>query len=181
MESAHILDQFLQEVERRAFGMALSETNNRDDALEIVQETMTKFVEKYAHKPKGEWAPLFYRVLKNQTLDFFRRSKVRNRWRVFFREQPSNASKPTEMLQAMQDPSAIDPLQDIAGKSAIEQLQIALQQLPERQRQVFYLRLWEGLDVQQTASALEITEGSVKTHYSRAIHRLREQLQGHWP
>ena len=181
MESAQALDRFLQQVERRALGMAIIATRNRDDGLEIVQETMLKFAENYAHKPSAEWAPLFFRVLQNQTRDWHRRNRVRSRWRVWFRDKPMDETIEADNVENLHNPHSRDPLVELTNMNALEQLHYAWQQLPSRQQEVFLLRAWEGLNVAQTALAMEISEGSVKTHYSRAIHQLRTQLEGYLP
>lgn len=165
------LNQFLASVERRALVIAELSTRNRDEALDLVQDAMLAFVRRYAKKPRGEWAPLFYRVLQNKLRDWARRSSVRNRWRVWFRHDSAEEGDP---IQSMPDPRARLPEHIIDNQAALETLASAIGALPARQRQAVLLRVWEGLDVTETALAMGCSAGSVKTHLSRGLGRLRQ-------
>ncbi len=171
-----MLNLFLAGVERRAFRMARLATSDDDEALDLVQDAMLAFVSRYAGKPDGEWAPLFHRTLQNRIVDWHRHSSVRNRFRVWFggREEGYNGSDPLENVADQRSPDPAASLQRRQLGAAIES---AVSKLPLRQRQAFLLRAWEGLDTAQTAFAMGCSEGSVKTHYSRAVHTLRDLLE----
>jgi len=139
---------------------------------------MFKLVEKYADREEQEWTSLFYRILHNRINDWHRRNGVRNRYRSWL----GNAKEENEdPIQVAPDPHGRSPDMESQTKESMDKLQIALEGLPARQQQAFLLRAWEGLDVRQTATAMSCAEGSVKTHYSRAIHSLRAKLGEHWP
>jgi RNA polymerase sigma-70 factor (ECF subfamily) len=171
------LDQFLKSVERRALRMAEFATSNRDEALDLVQDAMFGFVRHYAAKPATEWPPLFYRVLDSRLNDWHRRRQVRNRWLSVFTRDPQDDE--TDEIAQAPDPNDPGPLLRLAGGEAARELDTALQRLPLRQRQAFLLRIWEGLDVAGTANAMRCSEGSVKTHLSRALTALRRALEDH--
>ncbi len=173
------LDAFLREVEARAFRIAQVSVRDRDDALDIVQESMIRLATKYGDRPADQWPPLFFRILTNRVRDWHRRAAVRNRVLSFFGGQDENSDRPDPIATA---PGPIDdePSELLAGREAAAQLDAALRQLPERQRQAFMLRNFENLDVRQTATAMGCSEGSVKTHHSRAVARLRDLLGEHW-
>lgn len=173
-----LLDKFLQSVQSRGFRIAQIATGNAEDALDLVQETMFKLVEKYADKAENEWTPLFYRILHSRINDWHRRNKVRNRHRSWLSSAGEEGEDP---IQTAPDPRDRSPHTETQTNESMEKLQQALESLPPRQQQAFLLRAWEGLDVRQTASAMACAEGSVKTHYSRAVHSLRNQLGEHWP
>ncbi len=175
------LDGFLRQIERKALRMAELATRNVDDALELVQEAMLGFVRHYADKPQGDWPPLFYKVLDSRLLDFHRRRQVRSRWMVFFSDNRRAATEVDEVdaLQAAPDHEGARPPQQLEGSQAMADLQQALGQLPDRQRQAFLLRHWEGFDSSTTARIMGCSEGSVKTHLSRALHALRQRLEDH--
>jgi RNA polymerase sigma-70 factor (ECF subfamily) len=172
------LDQFLKSIERRALRMAELATNNRDEALDLVQDAMFGFVRHYAAKPAADWAPLFYRVLDSRLNDWHRRRKVRGRWLAAWTRNSDDDDERDEIAQA---PDANDPgpLLRLAGDEAGQALNAALARLPLRQRQAFLLRVWEGFDVADTASTMRCSEGSVKTHLSRALAALRRELEDH--
>ncbi len=172
------MDKFLQNVQSRAFRIAQIGTGNVEDALDLVQEAMFKLVEKYADRPENEWTPLFYRILNSRISDWHRRNKVRNRYRSWLGGIDEDGEDP---IQTAPDPHPRTPESESQADESMEKLQEALNGLPLRQQQAFLLRAWEGLDVKQTAAAMSCAEGSVKTHYSRAIHSLRDQLGEHWP
>ncbi len=168
------LDRFLREVERRALRIAEFGCGNRDTALDIVQDAMFGFVRHYAGRPSAEWAPLFHRVLDSRLNDWHRRQRVRGRWMFsFMRAADDDGDDP---IDAVADGSEPGPLGRLADGEAGVVLETALRELPRRQRQAFLLRMWEGLDVADTALAMRCSEGSVKTHLSRALNRLRQRL-----
>lgn len=178
---ARDLDQFLAEHERRAFRMAMIATGEQADALDIVQDAMLKLVRRYAHKPKTEWPALFHRIMQNAIKDWFRREKVRRRWRQWLRRDQDSEEHDAapDPLEQVEQPGSHQPDEMLRQQLAMEKLDELLNQLPLRQQQAFLLRQWEGLDVAATAQAMGISEGSVKTHYSRAVHSLRAQLEEH--
>ncbi len=161
--------------------MAEIATGNREDALDLVQDAMLGLVKSYGNRDAADWPPLFYRILQSRIRDWYRRNRVRNRFRVWLGGLRGDDDEGrTDAIQALPDTRPGVERQAI-GEDAMAQLQDALQDLPLRQQQAFLLRAWEGMDVSATAFAMGCSEGSVKTHYSRAVHRLREQLEGHWP
>ncbi len=178
LNSSILLDNFLQGVQSRAFRIAQIATGNSEDALDLVQDAMFKLVEKYADREEQEWTPLFYRILHSRINDWHRRNTVRNRHRSWFSNTDEDGEDP---IQTAPDPYGRSPESETETNESMDKLQIALEGLPARQQQAFLLRAWEGLDVRQTATAMACAEGSVKTHYSRAIHSLRAQLGEHWP
>lgn len=177
LKETEALDQFLRSVQSRAYRIAQIATSHSDDALDIVQDTMFKLVEKYGDKPSTDWPPLFYRILNSKINDWYRRNSVRNRHRVWLTPEHENGEDP---IQTAPDTRNQTPEVENVISEGMEKLQSVLQMLPPRQQQAFLLRAWEGLDVKQTALAMDCAQGSVKTHYSRAIHSMREQLGEHW-
>jgi RNA polymerase sigma-70 factor (ECF subfamily) len=173
------LNRFLADVERRALRIAEIAVRDRDEALDLVQDAMIRLVRSYSDRPENEWTPLFYRILKNGIRDWHRRQKVRNRVMVWFgRGAPGDDEY--DVVAAAPDPDGRTPDEELAGRETLERLEWAVHRLPTRQREAFMLRTFEGLDVAGTALAMGCSEGSVKTHYSRAVHTLREQLGEHW-
>jgi RNA polymerase sigma-70 factor, ECF subfamily len=176
LESRAAIEAFLREVESRAYRIAVLGVRDREEAFDIVQDAMIRLVRRYSRRPSHEWRPLFYRILQNRIRDVQRRRKVRSRVLSFFGGVESEEFDP---LVAAPAPESDDPLEQVVASDAMLALEQALAQLPGRQREAFMLRNFEGLDVAQTARAMSCTEGSVKTHYSRAVHRLREMLKEH--
>jgi len=172
------LNQFLAGVERRALRMAEIAVRDRDDALDLVQEAMIKLARNYATRPSTEWAPLFFRILQNGIRDWHRRQKVRNRVMVWFGRSTSDDD--FDITANLPDPSGRTPDEQLQTSEAMQQLELAVLNLPDRQREAFMLRTFQGLDVAATATAMGCSDGSVKTHYSRAIHSLRDTLGEHW-
>lgn len=173
------LNSFFADVEARALRIAEIAVRNRDDALDLVQDAMIRLARKYADRPAAEWTPLFYRILQNRVRDFQRRQAVRNRVMVWFGRAGSDGDE-FDPVALAPDPDGPTPDEALESVEAMRQLAAALTELPARQREAFVLRNFEGLDVAQTAVAMAVSEGSVKTHYSRAVHRLREALGDHW-
>jgi RNA polymerase sigma-70 factor (ECF subfamily) len=176
LDSGIAMEAFLREVETRAFRIALVSVRDRDEALDIVQDSMIRLVRRYARRASDEWRPLFYRILQNRIRDSQRRRTVRSRVLSFFGGIDEGEYDPIVDAAA---PSTANPLEELEQLDAMQALEQALRALPARQREAFTLRNFEGLDVAQTAAAMGCTEGSVKTHYSRAVHRLRELLGEH--
>ena len=168
------MDAFLRSVERRAFIVAKMATNNDEDALDIVQDAMFKLVEKYSHLTDKEWGGYFYRILHNKINDWYRREKVRRRWRVFFNTKSGGNEVDIENLVPQQ--SVREPEQFVYGGEISDEMLRAINLLPLRQQQAVTLRIWEGFSVAETAKIMGCSEGSVKTHLSRAVHRLRDIL-----
>ncbi len=170
------MQQFLASIEGRAFRIAQFATHNRDDALELVQETMMKLVQKYADSASTEWSALFHSILQSRIRDWHRRQLVRNRFRHWFAQDDDDAEDQLE-----QSPAAAisDPAMRLGNEQFVERLQVELDALPYRQQQVFLLRVWEGLDVADTAAAMGCSESAVKTHHARALEKLRGKLEEH--
>jgi len=173
------LNQLLAEVERRALRIAEIAVRNRDEALDLVQDAMIKLVRNYANRDTDEWAPLFYRILQNGIRDWHRRQAVRNRVMVWF-GRSKDKDKEFVAVAAALDPAGRTPDEQLQSREAMQTLELAIAELPARQREAFVLRTCEGLNVAGTASVMGCGEGSVKTHYSRAVHSLREKLGEHW-
>ena len=173
------LNQFFAEVERRALRFAEIAVRDRDEALDLVQDAMIKLARHYAEQPKEEWTPLFYRILQNRIRDWHRRQAVRNRVMVWF-GRGAQADNDFDPVAQAPDPAGRTPDEQIETQEAMQRLEDAVGRLPARQREAFMLRTFEGLDVAGTATAMGCSEGSVKTHYSRAVHTLRDALGDHW-
>jgi len=175
LDTTQALDQFLAGIERRAFRMAMVATGSHSDALDIVQDAMLKLVQRYRNRPQTEWGPLFHTILQSRIRDWYRRSKIRNRWRQFF---GGGATANETSIEDFADPAPQQTETRAENKQMINTLEIALHQLPARQQQAFLLRAWEELSVKETAKAMGCSVGSVKTHFSRAVHSLRDTLGG---
>lgn len=177
LDAAARMEAFLREVEARAYRITCITVWDRDEALDIVQDSMIRLVRRYADRPSVEWTPLFYRILKNRTRDWHRRQAVRSKVLSLF---TVNEQTGDDIIASAPSPEADNPAEQLQRDDAMEALEHALKRLPARQREAFVLRNFEGLDVQQTAVAMGCSDGSVKTHYSRAVRRLREFLEDHW-
>jgi len=166
------LDEFLAGVERRAFRVAELALGHREDALDAVQEAMIRLL-RYEQRPAQEWSPLFWGILRRQLADRHRRNAVRRRVMTWLGRQEPDAPDPLEMLP---DPGA-DPLRRLQDERRWEAMGRAVRKLPRRQRECWLLRELQGLDVAETAAAMACSEGSVKTHLSRAMAALRRELE----
>lgn len=173
------LNRFLAEVEKRALRIAEISVRDRDEALDLVQDAMIKLARKYADRSSDEWTPLFYRILQNGVRDWHRRQLVRNRVMVWFR-RPGVEDNDYDVVASAPDPKGRTPDEQLQSQEAMQCLEVAVGELPARQREAFMLRTFEGLSVAGTATSMGCSEGSVKTHYSRAVHSLRESLGEHW-
>ena len=171
------MDEFLQSIERRAFHMARMATGSRDDALDIVQDAMFKLVEKYSAKSASEWRPLFYRILNRKITDHYRRNAVKNRLFSLASFGMKTSDEGADLIDRAEGRKSDAPDQTVARELQMEILSKAVAQLPGRQRQAFMLRCWDGMSTAITAETMGCSQGSVKTHYSRAIHSLRASLE----
>lgn len=182
LASASELNQFLGSIERRAYKHALFAVRDEQAALDIVQDSMMKLAEKYGEQPIAELPLVFQRILQNTIHDYYRRQKVRNTWVSLFSSlgskyeeddfDPLDNLEDADNASTPQTPS--DSLQQKQTMAAIDQ---AMKKLPARQREAFLLRYWEGLDEKDTALVMGCSNGSVKTHCSRATHALSKLLQ----
>ena len=175
------LNDFLASVELRAFRIARITLRHEDDALDVVQDAMLQLARAYGARPVDEWKPLFYRILENRIRDVQRRRMVRNKviaWLPFRKGEEEDEAMPDPVERAAShDPT---PVRRLELDEAMVALEAAVQALPHRQRQAFLLRSLEGMDVAQTAAAMGCSEGSVKTHYFRALNTLRAHLGEFW-
>jgi RNA polymerase sigma-70 factor (ECF subfamily) len=179
LEQARALDLFLLSVEKRAFRIARIAVRHDDDALDIVQDAMLQLARRYGTRPSEEWRPLFYRILQNRIRDCQRRRKVRARIIAWWPGRRADGEETADPYECIPDAGG-QPPDLLKTDQALQTLERALAQLPRRQQQVFMLRNFEGMDVADTAAAMGCSEGSVKTHYSRAVHTLRERLDNVW-
>ena len=183
MATALELDQFLARIERKAFKQAVYAVREEQAALDLVQDAMIRVSTKYGDRPVEELGPLFTRILQNATLDYFRREKVRKMWMsplsIFTNDdaEGGNDTDPMEIIAAAEGSEQAESASDKVERSqTLKIIDAALQNLPERQRQAFVLRYWEELDVAETAKMMGCSEGSVKTHCSRANHSLAKMM-----
>jgi RNA polymerase sigma-70 factor (ECF subfamily) len=182
LASRNELSEFLASVERRAYKQALFAVREAENALDIVQDSMLKLAEKYGAKPAAELPMLFQRILQNTIRDFYRRQKVRSRWVTLFSAlSPGREDDDTDPLETLESAdtsgSMGGPADRLEQSQVVEVIEKELQRLPQRQRQAFLLRYWEELDVAETAAVMGCSQGSVKTHCSRAAHALAAALR----
>ena len=155
--------------------MAEISTGNRDDALDILQDAMCKLVDKYSKRNPDEWGPLFHTILQRMIVDWYRRHAVRERFRGWF-ECNHNDDESEDPIQNVKDVYGKTPEQEMRSDKRIAIIDRVIRELPLRQQQAFLLRALEGFNVKQTARIMKCSDGSVMTHYSRAVHVLREKL-----
>lgn len=173
------LSDFLAGVERRAFKQALFAVRDEDTALDIVQDSMLKLSEKYGARPPDELPLLFQRILQNTIRDFYRRQKVRSTWTTLLSAFSSDDddSDPLESLPTDNHSPLGNPHSSLEQSQVVAAIEKEIARLPARQREAFLLRYWEELDIAETAVAMGCSEGSVKTHCSRATHTLAAALK----
>ena len=175
------LSTFLAGVEKRAFKQAMFAVREEEAALDIVQDAMLRLTEKYSHLPVGELPLLFHRIVQNAIRDWYRRQKVRSLWTTLLSSlsggREDDDQDPLETLEAA-DGSNLQaaPAEQLEQAQVLEIIDQEISRLPPRQREAFILRYWEELDVAETARAMNCSEGSVKTHCSRAAHALAAAL-----
>ncbi|HVE06870.1 MAG TPA: RNA polymerase sigma factor [Paraburkholderia sp.] len=181
MASDKELADFLAGVERRAFKQTVYAVRDDDAALDIVQDAMIKLAEKYGDRPPSELPLLFQRILQNATHDYFRRQKVRNTWISLFSSLSNSEDEDFDLLESFDAQDGTSGAE--SGETRLEREQVLqlideeIQRLPARQREAFLMRYWEDMDVAETAAAMGCSEGSVKTHCSRATHTLAQALK----
>lgn len=174
------LSDFLAGVERRAYKQALFAVRDEDSALDIVQDSMLKLSEKYGARPVEELPMLFQRILQNTIRDHYRRQKVRSMWTTLlsaFSSPDDEDSDPLETLGAENDSTFGKPDGELEQRQILAAIEKEIARLPARQREAFLLRYWEDMDIAETAAAMGCSEGSVKTHCSRATHTLAAALK----
>jgi len=176
------LSDFLKNVEKKAFKRAFYHVRDEDAALDILQDSMIKLCSNYADKPVTELPLLFQRILSNTVLDWFRRKKTRNALFTNLSDFGSDdADGDFDLLEVntngAQETSVESAEQWIGRLQTLEHIESAVMALPARQREAFLLRYWEELDVAETAAVMGCSEGSVKTHCSRAIQALSQTLE----
>jgi len=177
LDQERALERFLVGVEKRAFRIAKLSLRDHDEALDVVQDAMISLARNYAGHPEEQWRPLFYRILRNRITDYQRRRRVRQGVIAWWPRAASDDGPP-DPVESAPDPSG-SPEQQLEGEQLLARIERALAGLSDRQREVFMLRNFEGLDVAQTAIAMGCSEGSVKTHYFRAVQALQQQI-GEW-
>ncbi|PKO84233.1 MAG: RNA polymerase sigma factor [Betaproteobacteria bacterium HGW-Betaproteobacteria-11] len=175
------LSAFLASVERRAFKQAMFAVRNHETALDIVQDAMMKLVEKYGAHSSNEWPMLFQRILQNTIRDSFRRSKIRTLWMTLFSsfvDSDDEDSDPLDIISAGSEaPGFSSPQRQLEQSRLLSVIETEIEKLPARQREAFVLRYWEEMGISETASVMGCSEGSVKTHCSRATHTLAAALK----
>jgi RNA polymerase sigma-70 factor (ECF subfamily) len=176
------LSAFLKGVERRAFKQAVFAVREQQAALDIVQDAMLRLAEKYGDRPSEELPRLFHRIMQNAIRDWFRRQKVRSLWSTLLSSLTSGREDddqdPLETLEAAAGSNPEEPPHvQLERAQVLEIIQQEISRLPERQREAFVMRYWEELDVAETAQRMRCSQGSVKTHCSRAAHALAVALR----
>ena len=182
MATERELSDFLKSVEKRAFKRTVFTVRDDDGALDIVQDAMIRLAEKYADRPAAELPLIFPRILSNATMDWFRRRKVHNNvmqnLSTFERADEDGDFDLLETLQTVEGALGSESAADTVSRSqTLSLIESAVQDLPTRQREAFILRYWEEFDVAETAAAMGCSEGSVKTHCSRAVQALSRALR----
>ncbi|MGV3582738.1 MAG: RNA polymerase sigma factor [Methylophilus sp.] len=179
MASAQELSDFLHEVERRAYKQTVYAVRDDHAALDIVQDAMLKLADKYASKPIEEYPMLFQRILQNTMRDYWRRQKVRNLWVSLFSSFTGQDDEDRDPLETIDiGDESENPATQLERSQTIKLIEKAIEKLPSRQREAFVLRYWEEMDVAETAQIMGCSQGSVKTHCSRAVHTLALLLEG---
>jgi RNA polymerase sigma-70 factor (ECF subfamily) len=183
MATSKELSDFLISVERRAFKQTAFAVRDDHAAMDIVQDAMMKLAEKYGEKPAEEYPMLFQRILQNTMRDYWRRQKVRNLWTTLFSSFTGHDGEDNEynVLESLTNSDlreANEPETTLEKSQTLVLIEEAVKKLPTRQREAFVLRYWVELDVAETAASMGCSEGSVKTHCSRAVAALSMQLKG---
>jgi RNA polymerase sigma-70 factor (ECF subfamily) len=179
LDNRQALDRFLASVEKRAFRMAEIATGNPDHAMDIVQDAMLSLVKNYSHKSEADWGPLFHRILQSKIRDRYRRSRTYNKVFSWLHNSHEDENDNYDPIQQAADRVSLPPDSSANKEQLMDVTLNAIRQLPLRQQQAFLLRAWEGFDVKETAKAMGCSQGSVKTHYSRATKALKQTLEAY--
>jgi RNA polymerase sigma-70 factor (ECF subfamily) len=176
------LSDFLQSVEKRAFKRTVYMVRDEDAALDIVQDAMIRLAQRYGDRPTSEWPMLFQRILSNATMDWFRHQKVRNGVLKNFSDfEGADGDADFDLLEHLATETTAGDTESadsaFARVQTLQHIEEAVSTLPTRQREAFLMRYWEEMDVAETAAAMGCSEGSVKTHCSRAVHALAKALK----
>ena len=176
------MSDFLASVERRAFKQSVYAVQEDEAALDIVQDSMLRLAEKYSTRPAEELPLLFQRILQNAIRDHFRRQKVRSTWTTLLSSLgmtgDDDDADPLETMDVDAHTNVpASPAEQLEQGQVMAAIEEAVRGLPDRQREAFMLRYWEELDVSETAKVMGCSEGSVKTHCSRATHALAKILR----
>ncbi|MET4579775.1 RNA polymerase sigma factor [Ottowia thiooxydans] len=182
MATEQELSDFLKSVEKRSFKRALYHVRDDEAALDIVQDSMMKLAEHYGDKPAAELPMLYQRILSNTTLDWFRRQKTRkalfSNMSDFETAESDHDFDLLETFAGVADSQQTESAEDLTRRAQIlHAIELQVQELPGRQREAFLMRYWEEMDVAETAAAMGCSEGSVKTHCSRAVQALAKALR----
>jgi len=171
------MNQFLAQVEKRAFTMANFAVGNRDDALDIVQDAMLALVKNYSGRERAEWRPLFFTILNNRITDWHRHKRRLSRWQLIREKFPVSNDEEDTFFSEWIDTRGHTPDSALIGERLLLAIDSAVSLLPLRQQQAFMLRCIEGFNVAETARVMSCSTGSVKTHLSRAMRSLRSHLE----
>jgi RNA polymerase sigma-70 factor (ECF subfamily) len=165
------MEAFLADIEKKAYHMAAFATGSHADALDLLQDSMIKLITKYQEKPANEWKPLFYKILQNRIRDWHRHQKIKNV--LFFWK---NDDKDDWLPVHEADFNVDTPEKNMSKTQQQQAALINLKELSGKQQQCFLLRSWEGLSVAETSDVMGCSQGSVKTHYFRAVTKLRAMM-----
>ena len=173
------LSAFLEGVEKRAFKQAVFAVRDEEAALDIVQDAMLRLAEKYGHLPAVQLPALFHRIVQNAIRDWYRRQKVRSAWTTLLSSLGPGQDEEDDRDPLDTHDSGVEegPATRLEQTQVLEIIRQEVSRLPERQREAFILRYWDELDVAETARRMHCSEGSVKTHCSRAAHALQLALK----
>jgi len=181
LSSRNELSSFLAGIERRAFKQAMFAIRNEETALDIVQDAMMRLAEKYADRPAAEWPMLFQRILQNAIRDSYRRSKVRSLWTTLLSSLSPGEDEDSDPLETIAAENESDglatPHRQLERSQLLGVIEKEIEKLPPRQREAFLMRYLEEMDIAETAAAMGCSEGSVKTHCSRATHTMAAALR----
>lgn len=173
------LNEFLASVEQRAYRIAMVALSEHDEALDVVQDTMIRLVNKYAERPPAEWRTLFFTILHNRITDSHRKNTLRNRLFGWF-DRSRDKDDNSDPLERASGQHGLQPERQLATTHALSELERAVHDLPLRQQQAFMLRMVEEMDTKATAEVMGCSTGSVKTHLSRALSALQNKLEDHY-
>ncbi len=174
------MDAFLAGMEKRAYRIAYIALSDRDEALDVVQDTMMRMFVKYSDKPNSDWRPLFYKILSNRITDSHRSNTLGKRLKTWFKSSNSDDGISVDATDVLPSRTGEQPQHQMQSDTSMSVLDRSINSLPLRQQQAFLFRHWEGLSTKETATAMGCTTGSVKTHLSRALDALKTSLQPHY-